>query len=118
MLNKLTREQRLVIEFKNYNKHARSFGFTEKTFEQFKSLKRGQYKPTIKNCKSSLEAITAIRKSPSVPSGAGVSYCPINTDGKFYTGNRLLGIATLHKSCLQPVFSRKDAEDIAKMRRS
>ena len=118
MLNKLTREQRLVIEFKNYNKHARSFGFTEKTFEQFKSLKKGQYKPTIKNRKSSLESTTAIRKSPNVPYGAGVSYCPINTDGKFYTGTRLLGIATLHKSNAVPVFSQEEAEDIAKMRRS
>jgi len=34
-----------------------------------------------------------------------------------YSGNKLLGIAVLHKSCLVPVFSRKDAEDIAKMRR-
>ena len=117
MLNKLTREQRLAIEFKNYNKHARSFGFTEKTYEQFVALKKGRYKPTIKNGKSSLEATTIIRESPKVLSGAGVSYCPINTDGKFYTGNRLLGIATMHKSNSVPVFSQEEAEDISKMRR-
>lgn len=35
-----------------------------------------------------------------------------------YSGDRkLLGIATMHKSCLQPVFSKQDAIDIARMRR-
>jgi hypothetical protein len=39
-------------------------------------------------------------------------------DMKVYNGQRkLLGIAVLHKSNLVPVFSKKDAEDIAKMRR-
>jgi hypothetical protein len=35
-----------------------------------------------------------------------------------YNGKRkLLGIATMHKSNMVPVFSKDDAEDIAKMRR-
>lgn len=35
-----------------------------------------------------------------------------------YDGERtLLGIAVVHKSCLVPVFDRKSAEEIAKMRR-
>jgi hypothetical protein len=34
-----------------------------------------------------------------------------------YTGDKLIGIAVLHKSCLQPVFSKQDATDIARMRR-
>ena len=37
---------------------------------------------------------------------------------KQYTGKRkLLGIATMHKSNLVPVFSQEDAESISKMRR-
>ena len=36
-----------------------------------------------------------------------------------YTGEqKLLGIATLHKSCLQPVFSAEFAKDVATMRRN
>jgi hypothetical protein len=36
----------------------------------------------------------------------------------FYSGERkLLGIATMHKSNMVPVFAKQDAEDIAKMRR-
>ena len=34
-----------------------------------------------------------------------------------YTGNQVLGVTVLHKSCLQPVFSKQDAIDAAKMRR-
>lgn len=35
----------------------------------------------------------------------------------FYSGTKMLGIGTLHKSNSIPVFSTDDAQDIAKMRR-
>ena len=34
-----------------------------------------------------------------------------------YTGDNVMGVAVMHKSCLQPVFSQQEAEDSAKMRR-
>jgi hypothetical protein len=34
-----------------------------------------------------------------------------------YTGDKIVGIATMHKSNMVPVFSDKEAEDISKMRR-
>jgi hypothetical protein len=34
-----------------------------------------------------------------------------------YTGENIIGIAVLHKSCLQPIFNKQAAEDVAKMRR-
>lgn len=34
-----------------------------------------------------------------------------------YTGDLVKGIAVMHKSCLQPVFSQQEAEESAKMRR-
>lgn len=34
-----------------------------------------------------------------------------------YTGKNLVGIAVMHKSCLQPVFSKESAKDSANMRR-
>jgi hypothetical protein len=36
---------------------------------------------------------------------------------KVYTGDAVLGITIVHKSCLQPVFSQEEAVDAAKMRR-
>lgn len=38
---------------------------------------------------------------------------PIQT----YTGDKVLGIAVQHKSCLQPIFSQESAVDSAHMRR-
>ena len=36
---------------------------------------------------------------------------------KVYTGTKLIGIATMHKSNMVPVFKMEDAQDIARMRR-
>ena len=36
---------------------------------------------------------------------------------KVYTGDKLIGIAVMHKSNLVPVFRREDAKEIANMRR-
>lgn len=36
---------------------------------------------------------------------------------KVYTGSKIIGISTLHKSNAVPVFSREEAIDISKMRR-
>ena len=34
-----------------------------------------------------------------------------------YTGTEMIGISIIHKSCLQPVFSKQAATDAANMRR-
>lgn len=34
-----------------------------------------------------------------------------------YTGTKMIGIAVLHKSCLQPIFSQDEAIEVAHMRR-
>lgn len=34
-----------------------------------------------------------------------------------YTGTQMVGISIIHKSCLQPVFSKEAAVDAASMRR-
>lgn len=36
---------------------------------------------------------------------------------KQYTGKNLIGIAVMHKSCLQPIFTKETAKDSANMRR-
>lgn len=34
-----------------------------------------------------------------------------------YTGDQVIGITIVHKSCLQPIFSKQEAIDASKMRR-
>lgn len=36
---------------------------------------------------------------------------------KEYTGVNMIGISIIHKSCLQPIFSKESATDAANMRR-
>ena len=49
----------------------------------------------------------------SVDTGGNATLAP----AKIYTGDQVLGVTVLHKSCLQPVFSKQDAIDAARMRR-
>lgn len=51
---------------------------------------------------------------PSRPDSVGVAAKP---DQKVYTGDAVMGISIVHKSCLQPVFSQEQAKDLANMRR-
>lgn len=37
---------------------------------------------------------------------------------KVYTGDKVIGIATMHKSNLIPIFSNEEAKDVANMRRN
>ena len=51
---------------------------------------------------------------PSRDTGGGNATMPAP---KVYTGTKVLGIATMHKSNAVPVFSDEEAVDISKMRR-
>jgi hypothetical protein len=54
------------------------------------------------------------RHIPSLNSGAGVATL---APAKVYTGTKVKGIATMHKSNAVPVFSNEEAIDISRMRR-
>jgi hypothetical protein len=65
-------------------------------------------------------------KMPTIPEGREVKGVSLDTGVKgavtvkqtqHYTGDRLLGITIMHKSCLQPVFSQEQAVEAAHMRR-
>jgi hypothetical protein len=51
---------------------------------------------------------------PSIDTGIGNAPA---AHRKVYTGTKIIGIGTLHKSNAVPIFSDEEAKDIAKMRR-
>lgn len=51
---------------------------------------------------------------PSLDTGGPHSTAPVH---KVYTGTKVLGIATMHKSNAVPVFAAEEAIEISKMRR-
>jgi hypothetical protein len=54
-------------------------------------------------------------KHPSLNTFGGNCTKPIH--GKVYTGDKMIGIGTLHKSNAVPIFTDEDAKDQASMRR-
>lgn len=58
------------------------------------------------------------RETPYIPSKNSDNMAPcVKPADKVYTGDKMLGIGTLHKSNAVPVFRVEDAHDMAKMRR-
>lgn len=53
-------------------------------------------------------------RHPSLNTGLGNA---TKAEPKVYTGDQMLGIATMHKSNSVPVFRKEDAVDISSMRR-
>jgi hypothetical protein len=54
-------------------------------------------------------------RAPSLDTGIGNATKPI--EGKQYTGSKMIGIATMHKSNLVPVFQEENCVELAGMRR-
>ena len=53
-------------------------------------------------------------KFPSLNTAGGSCALPKE---KVYTGSEMIGISIIHKSCLQPIFSKDSAKEVANMRR-
>lgn len=51
---------------------------------------------------------------PSVSAGAAYT---AKKESIKYSGDKLIGISIIHKSCLAPIFSQEEAADVAHMRR-
>jgi hypothetical protein len=54
---------------------------------------------------------------PRIPSRTTAGGSCARPEDKVYTGNALVGISIIHKSCLQPIFSSEAAVEVAQMRR-
>lgn len=69
---------------------------------------------------------TSLKCAYNIPPGRSTDHIPsISTnkhstalkDSVMYTGENVIGITILHKSCLQPVFSKQEAVEASQMRR-
>lgn len=61
--------------------------------------------------------VPACRETPKIPSLQSNNYDCYKKQVPVYTGNKMKGIGTMHKSNSVPIFSDEEAVDIAKMRR-
>lgn len=94
--------------------------------ESWKQLqKKWEVEAEDKKRKRALSAETLSYKL-EIPAGRSTNHIPSRGDGtgnatlsapKLYTGTKVKGIATMHKSNAVPVFSDEEAQDISRMRR-
>lgn len=96
----------------------------EKSWEELKekhvsrnSSSLAQKRKESKGCSHLINLIPPRGTNAKITSkGDTVGIAP-KPDQKVYTGDKVIGISIVHKSCLQPVFSAEQAKDFAEMRR-
>jgi hypothetical protein len=77
-----------------------------------------QFEPTKKVKAKALPATKSfVRETPHYPSLNSGHHDTSKKNFVTYTGDKMLGIGTLHKSNAVPVFSTDDAKEISRMRR-
>jgi len=108
---------KFAAEFREYNKLMRRVGSKEKTLEEYIAYKQGKSSYKAKVVKDPFKVGMYQRPSPDIPSNNGVGN-GFAKPALAYSGERkLLGIGTMHKSNMVPIFEQSDAEEIARMRR-
>lgn len=101
-------------EFLDYNKQMKKLGVKPKTFDEYVAYRQGRYNPTLRGTKMPEYNVSDHRQKYPSQVDTGVTFAK---KPNVYTGERLVGIATMHKSNSVPVFSQEDAIEIARMRR-
>lgn len=81
-------------------------------------LDKYDIKPTLNSKKKSKQPVNILRQTEQYPSLDTNIGSTTKKPVLVYTGNNMIGISTLHKSNLVPVFRQQDIIDISKMRRS
>jgi hypothetical protein len=105
---------KMCIDWVAYNKQMKKMGCKTKTLEEYIAYRQGKYNPQLKGTPLPKYQVSDHRQKYPSGDGIGTTYA---RKENVYTGDKLLGIATMHKSNMVPVFSKESAEDIAKMRR-
>ena len=122
---KMTKARRAELEsgWRERNVRLKEMGLPKETFEQYLDWVYGRGKKTKSNVREVAPTLPTNRKAtePSVskiPSLRTFVTGPCATKpSPTYTGTKIIGIGTMHKSNMVPVFSDEEAKDISKMRR-
>lgn len=101
------------------SKHKKKPGWKQEEIEYQEHMKKlginpysKKSKPKFTDLKSNLKKTE--RKVKSLNSNVGST---TKKEIPKYTGDKIIGISIVHKSCLQPISSKEAAVDVARMRR-
>jgi hypothetical protein len=105
---------KIAMDWLDDCKFCKRLGIKPKTFEEYKQYRAGNYKPKLRGTPMPKYEVSNHREMYPSQVDTGVTFAK---KPNVYTGERLVGIATMHKSNSVPVFSQEDAIEIATMRR-
>jgi hypothetical protein len=108
------KQTKLANDWLDDCKFCKRLGIKPKTFEEYQQYRSGNYKPKLRG--TPMPEYNVSNHREKYPSGDGIGVTFAKTPNT-YTGDRLIGIATMHKSNSVPVFSQEDAIEISRMRR-
>jgi len=108
------KQTKLANDWLDDCKFCKRLGIKPKTFEEYQQYRSGNYKPKLRG--TPMPEYNVSNHREKYPSGAGIGVTFAKTPNT-YTGDKLIGIATMHKSNSVPVFSQEDAIEISRMRR-
>jgi hypothetical protein len=112
-----TQYTRYAFEWRADCKRCKRLGIKSKTLEEYISYRLGNYKPKLRGTPMPNYNVSDHRKKyPSY--GDQVGTIAAKPEMAYSGERKLLGIGTMHKSNMVPIFEKSDAEDIAKMRRN
>ena len=85
---------------------------------EWKAMSNPSVKPFKVKLHTMLPKVPPGRETPKIPSLDSKVLGAITVkQTQHYTGEKLLGVSIIHKSCLQPIFKKEEAIDAASMRR-
>jgi len=109
------------MEHKDYNRRLKQAGrhSEQLTLEQYIDYRCGKLKlnKTEPKFKSYTPPKVFRRETPHIPSHSAGVGTAVRAPDKVYTGDKIKGIGTMHKSNAVPIFSDEEAVAISKMRR-
>jgi hypothetical protein len=103
-----------AFDWRDDCKQCKRLGIKPKTLEEYVAYRQGKYKPKLRGTPMPKYNVSNHREKYPSQVDTGVTFAK---KPNVYTGDRLVGIATMHKSNSVPVFSQEDAIEIASMRR-
>ena len=99
-------------EKQRYEENQRQWELLQAKYASSKPLRNVKVKSPVVNSLVIRETHSDKIKSFSTPGGSTAL-----KESKVYSGDKLIGIGTLHKSNCIPVFRQDDAKDLSSMRR-
>jgi hypothetical protein len=113
----MNKRERLLLQWRDHNKWLKARHLPSQTFDEYVSILHG--KVNVPKAFRPLQQSTSYRReTPTYASVPLSNHIPAKRESMQYNGERkLLGIATMHKSNMVPVFDNESAIDLARMRR-